>query len=157
MARLLLLTVLGVGLSFPVFAPRTGGASTTNRSQDTSAQQAIRQVERDRRDAMLRGDAQALSRLLADDYIGTGAHGRVRTKAQVLADYSSGAVKYESITEDDVTVRVYGTAAVVTGRTRSKGKESGKNVDAEHRFTRVWIQERGRWLLVASQSSPIAG
>ena len=154
MTRLLFLTVLGVGLSVRAFAQGTSGAAS--RGQDTSAQQAVRQAERDRRDDMLHGDAQALGRLLADDYVGTGAHGKVRSKAQVLAEYSSGAVKYESISEDDVLVRVYGSAAVVTGRTRSKGKEGGKNVEAEHRFTRVWVQGPGRWLLVASHSSPVA-
>ncbi len=156
MTPVLLLTALRVGASSPVLGQQTGRPTEINRGQDTSAQQAIRQVERDRRDAMLHGDAQALGRLLADDYIGTGAHGKVRSKVQVLTEYSAGAVKYESISDDDVTVRVYGSAAVVTGRTRSKGKEGRKNVDAEHRFTRVWVQAQGRWLLVASHSSPVA-
>jgi uncharacterized protein (TIGR02246 family) len=154
--RFLLLTVLSVGLSVPGFAQATGGAATAPSNQDTSAQQTIRQLERARREAMLRGDAQALSRLLADDYVGTGAHGKVRSKAELVADYSSGTVKYESITEDDVTVRQYGNAAVVTGRTKSKGKEGGKAFDAEHRFTRVWVQAPGRWSLVAAHSSPVA-
>jgi ketosteroid isomerase-like protein len=157
MMRLLFLTVLSVALSVPgCVAQATGGAAPAPSVQDTSAQPTIRQLERARREAMLRGDAQALSRLLADDYIGTGAHGKVRSKADVVAEYTSGRVKYESITEDGVVVRQYGPAAVVTGRTRSKGKEGGKAFDADHRFTRVWIQAPGRWSLVAAHSSPIA-
>jgi ketosteroid isomerase-like protein len=156
MIRFLLLTVLSVGLSVPGCAQATAGAAAASAGQDTSAQQTIRQLERARHEAMLQGDAQALSRLLADDYIGTGAHGKVRSKAEVVADYSSGKVKYASITEDGVTVRQYGTAAVVTGRTKSKGKEGGKAFDSEHRFTRVWVQAPGRWSLVAAHSSPIA-
>jgi ketosteroid isomerase-like protein len=156
MMRLLLLTILSVALSVPgCFAQGTGAAAPAPAVQDTSAQQTIRQLERARRDAMLRGDAQALSRLLGDDYIGTGAHGKVRSKAEVVAEYNSGRVKYESITEDGVVVRQYGSAAVVTGRTTSKGKEGGKAFDSEHRFTRVWIQAPGRWSLVAAHSSPI--
>ncbi len=159
MMRFLLLTLLGVGLAVPgCFAQATGGAAAAAAApsdQDTSAQQTIRKLESARREAMLRGDAQALSRLLADDYIGTGAHGKVRSKAEVVAEYSSGRVKYESITDDGVLVRQYGTAAVVTGRTKAKGKEGGKAFDAEHRFTRVWVQAPGRWSLVAAQSSPI--
>jgi ketosteroid isomerase-like protein len=155
MMRFLLLTVLSIGLSVPARAQATGGAPAASLSQDTSAQQTIRQFERARREAMLRGDAQALSRLLADDYIGTGARGKVRSKTEVVADYNSGAVKFASITEDGVVVRQYGSAAVVTGRTKSKGKERGKAFDSEHRFTRVWIQAPGRWSLVAAHSSPI--
>lgn len=157
MMRFLLLSVLGVGLSVPgCFAQAGGGAAPAPAVQDTSALRTIRQLERARRDAMLRGNAQALSRLLADDYIGTGAHGKVRSKAELVADYTSGRVKYESITEDGVVVRQYGTTAVVTGRTQSKGKEGGKAFDSEHRFTRVWVQAPGRWSLVAAHSSPIA-
>ncbi len=156
MMRILLVAVFSVALAVPsCFAQATGGAAPAPSVQDTSAQQTIRQLEHARREAMLRGDAQALSRLLADDYIGTGAHGKVRSKAEVVAEYNSGTVKYESITEDGVVVRQYGNAAVVTGRTKSKGKEGGKSFDSDHRFTRVWIQAPGRWSLVAAHSSPI--
>lgn len=156
MMRFLLLSVLGLGLSAPrCFAQAGGSAAPGPAVQDTSALRTIRRLERARRDAMLRGDAQALSRLLADDYIGTGAHGKVRSKAELVADYNSGRIKYATITEDGVVVRQYGAAAVVTGRTKAKGKEGGKALDFEHRFTRVWIQAPGRWSLVAAHSSPI--
>jgi len=154
MMRFLLHTVFSAVLCVPAcFAQARGGAASAPAVQDTSAVQTIRQLERARREAMLRGDAQALSRLLADDYIGTGAHGKMRSKAELVAEYTAGTVRYQSITEDGVVVRQYGGAAVVTGRTKSKGKEGGKAFDSEHRFTRVWIQAPGRWSLVAAHSS----
>jgi ketosteroid isomerase-like protein len=153
MTRLLLFAALSLGASLPLRAQGAGAAAPASQGQDSSAERAIRQAERDRREAMLRGDVQALGGLLAEDYLGTGARGRVRTKAEVLAQYRSSAVKYESINEDDVKIRIYGTAAVVTGRTRSKGKEDGKSFGGEHRFTRVWVQHQGRWQLVAWHSS----
>jgi ketosteroid isomerase-like protein len=153
-----LLAILSTVLAVPAcFAQAGGGAVPTPAVQDTSALRTIRQLERARREAMLRGDAQALSRLLADDYIGTGAHGKVRSKAELVADYTSGRVTYQSITEDGVVVRQYGGTAVVTGRTKAKGKDGGKAFDSDHRFTRVWVQAPGRWSLVAAHSSPITG
>jgi ketosteroid isomerase-like protein len=154
MTRLLLLAALSFGAPSTVLGQGTGTPAALKPGQDTSAKAAILQMERDRRDAMIRGDAQALGRLLSDDYIGTGARGAVRNKAQVLAQYSSGEVRYESIDAAALAVRLYGNVAVVTGRTSSKGKEKGKSVDSEHRFTRVWVQQQGRWMLVASHSSP---
>jgi len=153
--RFLLYAAVSLGAALPICAQGTPGAASANQGQDTTAQQAVRQAERDRREAMLRGDVQALGGLLAEDYVGTGARGRVRTKAEVLAQYRSGAVKYESINEDDVKIRIYGSAAVVTGRTRSKGKEEGKSFGGEHRFTRVWVARQGRWQLVDWHSSRI--
>ena len=155
MTRFLLYAALSLGAALPLYAQGMPGAAPANPARDTSAQQAVRQAERDRRDAMLRGDAQALGGLLAEDYVGTGARGRVRTKAEVVAQYRSGAVKYESINDEDVKTRIYGSAALVTGRTRSKGKEEGKSFGGEHRFTRVWVERQGRWQLVAWHSSRV--
>jgi ketosteroid isomerase-like protein len=155
MTRSLLYAVLFLGAALPAGAQGAPAAAPGNPGQDTSAERAVRQAERDRRDAMLRGDAQALGGLLAADYVGTGARGRVRTKGEVVAQYRAGAVKYESLTEDDVQIRIHGSAAVVTGRTRSKGKEEGKSFGGEHRFTRVWVERQGRWQLVAWHSSRV--
>lgn len=155
MTRFLLYAALSLGAALPAGAQGTRAAAPVNPGQDNNAEQAVRQAERDRREAMLRGDAQALGALLAEDYLGTGARGRVRTKAEVVAQYRSGAVKYESLTDDDVQIRIHGSAAVVTGRTRSKGNEGGKSFSGEHRFTRVWVPRQGRWQLVAWHSSRV--
>ena len=100
-------------------------------------------------------DAAALKRIYADDFIGVGPSGTVRTKPQVISDFTSGDLRFQSITTDDVRVRVYGNAAVETGRSTMDGQDKGKAVPHDTRFTRVWVKQHGRWRLVANHYSSI--
>jgi len=77
----------------------------------------------------------------------------VRTKPQVIADFTSGNLRFQSITTDDVKVRVYGNAAVETGLSTMNGQDKGNAVPHDTRFTRVWIKQQGRWRLVANHYS----
>lgn len=113
----------------------------------------IRKVDQERIHAQVYADAAALDRIYADDFIGIGPSGTLRTKKEVLSDFTSGSLKFQSITTDDVRIRVYGNAAVETGLSTMKGQDAGKAVPEENRFTRVWIKEGGRWRLVSNHYS----
>jgi uncharacterized protein (TIGR02246 family) len=116
-------------------------------------EQAIRKLDNERIQAQIHADAAALERIYAEDFIGVGPSGTVRTKPQVIADFTSGNLRFQSITTDDVRVRVYGNAAVETGLSTMNGQDKGKAVPHDTRFTRVWVKQRGRWRLVANHYS----
>ena len=44
-----------------------------------------------------------------------------------------------------MNVRIYGEAAVITGRSTIKAKVKGQDVSGEYRFTHVWIKRSDRW------------
>ena len=85
--------------------------------------------------------------------LGIGPTGVVRNKSEVVADFTSHALTYQSITTSDVLVRVYGNTAVETGRSTMVGQDRGKTVPRDNRFTRVWVMKDGRWQLVANHYS----
>src|SRR5689334_17260176 len=113
----------------------------------------IRQLDQERIQAQIGADRVALDRIYADDFIGIGPSGTVRTKPQVLSDFTSGTLKFQSITTDDVQIRVYGNTAVETGRSTMHGQDKNKTVPVDNRFTRVWVKQSGRWRLVANHYS----
>ena len=78
--------------------------------------------DNERIQAQIHADATALDRIYAADFIGVGPSGTVRTKPQVILDFTSGDLKFQSITTDDVQVRVYGNTAVETGRSIMNGQ-----------------------------------
>ena len=119
----------------------------------TAVVDEIKKVDRERIQAQVNADRAALDRLYADDFIGIGPSGTVRTKKEVLSDFTSGSLKFQSIVTDDVRIRVYGNAAVETGLSTMKGQDAGKVVPEENRFTRVWIRQGGRWRLVSNHYS----
>jgi ketosteroid isomerase-like protein len=114
---------------------------------------ALRQLDQERIQAQIGADAAALDRLYAEDFIGIGPSGTVRTKAQVIADFKSGSLRFQSITTDDVQWRVYGDTAVETGRSTMNGQDRSKTVPRDNRFTRVWVKRQGRWQLVTNHYS----
>src|SRR6187200_1135772 len=114
---------------------------------------ALKQLDQERIQAQIGADAAALDRLYAEDFIGIGPSGTVRTKAQVIADFTSGSLRYQSITTDEVRWRVYGNTAVETGRSTMVGQDRGKAVPRDNRFTRVWVELQHRWQLVANHYS----
>ena len=111
------------------------------------------QLDQQRIQAQVGADAAALARLYAPDFIGIGPSGTVRTKAQVLADFTSGTLRFQSITTDEVQWRVYGDTAVETGRSTMIGQDRDKAVPRDNRFTRVWVKRHGHWQLVANHYS----
>ena len=145
----LVLTVMSITLT-SIARGQEQGAS---RDQRTSVEQAIRQLDNERIQAQIHADAAALDRIYADDFIGVGPSGTVRTKPQVISDFTSGRLKFQSITTDEVQVRVYENAAVETGLSTMVGQDKGKAVPRDTRFTRVWVKQQGRWRLVANHYS----
>ena len=126
---------------------------SASRDQRSSVEQAIRQLDKERIQAQMSADAVALERIYADDFIGVGPSGTVRTKTQVIADFTSGDLKFQSIITDEVRVRIYENTAVETGLSTMVGQDKGKAVPRDTRFTRVWVQQQGRWRLVANHYS----
>src|SRR5436305_602555 len=119
----------------------------------TGVEETIRELDNERIQAQIHADSAALDRIYAADFIGVGPSGTVRTKPQVILDFTSGDLKFQSITTDDVQVRLYGDTAVETGLSTMIGQDKGKTVPRETRFTRVWVKQQGHWRLVANHYS----
>jgi len=115
----------------------------------------ILELEKERNQAILRGDAVALERMTSDDYTFITLRGELRTKAEIVQGFKSGSFHYDSREISDLKVRVYGNTAVVTGRSIQKGKENGKDYSGDYRFTRVYVTQDGRWQTVALQTTLI--
>src|ERR1041385_4253455 len=149
MRRTLVIAMLA--LTAASIAP--GQEQSANRDQRSSVEETIRKLDNERIQAQIHAYRTALDRIYAADFIGVGPSGTVRTKPQVLLDFTSGDLKFQSITTDEVQVRVYGNTAVETGRSTMIGQDKGRTVPRETRFTRVWVKDQGQWQLVANHYS----
>jgi ketosteroid isomerase-like protein len=122
---------------------------------DTAAEQAVRAADAKRIQATVASDLQALEKLLGDDLTYTHSSGVMEGKAQILDKLRSGATRYHTIVPSDVQVRVYGDAAVMTGRAAVNVTVDGKTSDLLLRFTSVYARRGGGWQFVAWQSTRI--
>src|SRR4030042_2993963 len=100
-----------------------------------SPDQELIKLENEWRDALVKHDWALLDQILADDCIWTDPDGNVWTKAQFLASLKSGEDVLTAAEADKIRVRVYGDAAVVTGRTTVKEQYKGKDISGNYNWT----------------------
>ena len=132
-------------------------AQNSSQTQTDSPEQELTKLENDWLQAFFKKDIVFSDRFLADDYMGTDEHGVVKTKAQEIAEIKAGAHLSTSGVLDNIRVRVYGDAAVVTGRHIMKGLFQGKEYRSPYLWTDIFIKRGGRWQCVASHVSKAAG
>ena len=127
--------------------------------KDGGVAEEIRQLEREYNEAFVRPSAEQMERLHTDDFRMT-ARGTVATKAELLArlkDTSHPRDVIESLTTDDVQVRIYGDAVVTTGQWKRVSKDAaGKDTSAQGFFTHVWVRRNNRWQMAVAHYSPMA-
>lgn len=151
MKRLLIVAML-VAASSLVFN-QTTRSSANQKGNDA---QAVRQLLNDISAALTRNDSAALDRIYANEYTLINESGVLTTKAPRLAAIKSGELKYESVSFDDVNIRLYGNTAVATYRVTSKGQFKGQEIGGQFLATSTYVKMKGRYQLVAAQVTRIA-
>jgi len=131
-------------------------ASAQTPAQTGSDEATVTQIERDWANALVKADTAALDRIQAADYVFTDQDGQMHTKAQGIADFQSGAQKFESFILDDLKVRVFGDSAVAHVLDTEKSTYKGKDTSGQYRWTDVFVKRGGRWQAVASHGSKVA-
>ena len=128
---------------------------TPLRPQTSHAEEEIKKAEAERSTAQVRGDASKLDELLASEFMEVNAAGQIRTKQENIDGHKSGQTHWERFDLDDLSVRVYGETAVVTGRSTRKGTFAGRDISGRSRYTRYYIRRQGRWQAIFQHSRPI--
>jgi ketosteroid isomerase-like protein len=132
------------------------GVGILAQTQTASVEQELLKLEQEWSAALVKSDLAFLDKIEADDFTWTDYEGAVWTKAQSLAVLKSGEDVVSSCVSDEMKARVYGDAAVVTGRNTVKETLKGKDISGQYRWTDTWIKKAGRWQCVASHGSRIA-
>lgn len=82
--------------------------------------------------------------------------GAMESKVAAIESMKSRKWLTQSLDLSDLSIRVNGDAAVVTGINHAKGREAdGKPIDRRVRFTDTFIKQDGRWMVWATQGTTI--
>jgi hypothetical protein len=105
--------------------------------------------------ALVDGSVKDLDQILADDFVLIEVMGGSEVpKSSLLGAIESGELKFETIEPADGSVRLYGTTAV--GRTQMCARLGETPFAIRSRYTHVYVEQEGRWRLVAAQGTQIA-
>lgn len=148
--RLIVITLLALS-----FFSVTLGSFVQKPGQASKDEQELRRLEDEWLGSYLSGERTIFDRIVADDFAGTDESARVRNKVEEmeLIQPPPASIK-SSLTNDDVQVRIYGDAAIVTGRIVVKTQLADQaQIHFQSRFTDTFLKRQGRWQVVARHYS----
>jgi ketosteroid isomerase-like protein len=116
----------------------------------------LKQLEQDWLDAYHEGDADKMSKILADDFVGRWGDGSTQTKAEQLKAIRTGAEKHSANQMLECNVRLYGDTAVVTGIQTEQSILEGRDGSGMYSYTDVFVKRDGRWQIVATETKRVA-
>jgi ketosteroid isomerase-like protein len=103
--------------------------------------------------AVAANDAEAMDRILADDFVLVVGRGATFTKADLLAQAREKTVIYAHQEDTQQTVRVWGQTAVVTALLWIKGTNEGKPIERKLWFSDTYVRTPSGWRYVFGQAS----
>jgi ketosteroid isomerase-like protein len=119
-------------------------------SKDPTDVQALKQLEQDMGDAMVRADIDRLNQIYADDFATITISGKVITKKDLLTDFESFHDKLESFENGPMDVQVFGDVAVVHGSVSEKRTQAGKDTSGDFVWMDLLEKRAGKWVVVRS-------
>ena len=151
--RRILMTVMLVAASSFVFSQvmRAGA------NQKGNDEQAVRQILKELIAALGNNDTAALDRIYADGYTFVGVNGAMMTKAERIAAFKSGELKYESVSHDVVSIRLFGDTAVTVVHIETKSAPGVKFSGGKFLTTGTFVKIKGRWQLVVAHNTRMTG
>ena len=103
--------------------------------------------------AMVKNDAEEIGRFMADDWTIIGPDGSVGEKATFLGLVQSGMLSHDVMESGDMSVRVYGDAAVLISEGVSGGNYQGQPFREVERSSCVFVRQDGEWKCVLTHLS----
>lgn len=146
--KTILLTALTACLSIPMAMGQSFGTNE-------AVEKEIRQLEQGQVDYALRNAYEAMEKQWSPDYVVNNPFNQVVQARQ--GPMRKGELTYSTFTRDIEKVLIHGSTVIVmgaemvipTGTTANAGKT------IRRRFTNVWMNTTGKWLLVARHANVI--
>jgi ketosteroid isomerase-like protein len=143
-----------IRLSAPLLAALLTMSAPATATPDED-RQAVSALDISYQAAVKRNDAEAMGRILADDFILVLGNGTVIPRADLLAAARGGRLVYEQ--QDEVpgsqTVRSWGDTAVVTAQLWIRGTNGGAAFDRHLWFSDTYVRTPAGWRYAFGQAS----
>jgi ketosteroid isomerase-like protein len=124
-------------------------------SPTSSAEKEVRKLERQWLDAYEHDDADAMARMLADEFTITFGDGRTQNRTEVLesvkAHGSRGGGPAPKFATEHVEARVEDDHVVLTGRLLQTSERNGETKTMRFNYTDTYQLRDGRWQAVNSR------
>ena len=118
-------------------------------AQAGSARAELLRLEDGWASALVRRDSAYFRRTLAPGFV-YSENDRTYTREEVLRDLLSPSDTISDARNEQMSVHLFGSTAVVTGWLIVRGRGSSGSFERRYRFTDTWARQAGRWRIVAA-------
>ena len=132
--------------------------SKTPSTPQANVEREVREVIRQRIEALRRGDVRTYASFFASDCVITSDTGALLTPKEIAREFASAlhsGITYKGSEPMDVKFYAYGDMAVANFRLELDEDWGGQKLLGSSRFTDVFARRGERWQLVAHQETPI--
>lgn len=126
----------------------------TEPAEDGQAEQTIRQMNEAWVAALVQKDTATLHQLMDERCVFTDAL-TGQDKAEFIADIEAGDLQVNTMSRDNVEIRVYDEAAIMTSLDTADWQYKGHHMNGYYRTMHVYAKRAKGWQIVAIQSSHI--
>lgn len=105
--------------------------------------------------AIVAKDRAAIEANMAPDFRQIDGAGNIEDKTSFVAGLLDPQLQLDPYTVEDFEIRLYGEVALISGRTRMRGRYAGKAFESHYRYIDVYVQRGGIWQIVSVQISKI--
>ena len=127
---------------------------SAHESSNIQFEQELRQMNDDWVKALVRADRETLDRIMADDFFFAYPM-EGDDKEQFIGDVVSGDVTVKFLSRENVSVRIWGSTAVLTAKDSAKWFYKGRDFSGHYKIIHIYSLRHDRWQLVSVQACPI--
>jgi hypothetical protein len=127
--------------------------SSSSFAQPVKTEELILDLSRKKFNWMVSLQSDSLAAILDDQLVYIHSNGWAQSKKEVLADFISGKLSYQSIEVVESSMRLFDKTAIVTGKGKFAGVVSGISFSMNLLYTEVYIRKGNNWLLASRHAN----
>jgi len=150
--RLIILTLV-------VLAATTTTLQTQSAQRDAASAEEVKKqiiaLDQQLNDAAVQGNMKFFSKIMSEGYVGVAPNGMILSQSLIGAHYQAGTLRYESVVNSDIDIKVHDNCAVLTAISAVKGHDGDTDLSGVYRIMRVFLKRNGEWQIIAFQATPM--
>ena len=149
---------LKLTLFFLMFFSILISAAVAEEIQNSGIEEEIRKLDLLVAEAMQKKDLETLDRVLAENFLVNSPGNQIVTGKNAVKDLvRNGVIDYSSFEREIESILIEEAVAIVMGLETIKpvGKAPGAGQTIQRRYTNIWLNRNGKWLLTARHANVI--
>ena len=125
------------------------------KGKDEKTEEAIRKIEMDVRDWLLKGDIKKIEKVMAENFVNISEEGETQDREEMLNDLKAGTIKVTKFEISKMAVHPFGDVAIAIYFVEIEAQVEGKAVSVKNSISDIFHRVDGEWKWISSHSAKL--